>query len=104
MSFDLQVLKLRGDVPGTTVELPFYRIGPKDAPEKVYLQAALHADDAIWRGAHFHLVRGVGFRYERYRDEVLEAVRSRWYAVPAWLPAGPCYFCDRYFPDRACHR
>jgi len=56
------------------------------------------------RGARFHLVRGVGFRYERYRDEVLEAIRSRWYAVPAWLPAGPCYFCDRYFPDRACHR
>jgi hypothetical protein len=56
------------------------------------------------RGATFHLVRGIGFRYEPYRDEVLEAVRARWYAVPAWLPLGPCYFCDRYFPDRACHR
>lgn len=56
------------------------------------------------RGATFHLVRGVGFRYERYRDDVLEDVRARWYAVPAWLPAGPCYFCDRYFPERACHR
>jgi hypothetical protein len=56
------------------------------------------------RGARFHLVRGVGFRYERYRDEVLEAIRARWYAVPSWLPAGPCYFCDRYFPDRSCHR
>jgi hypothetical protein len=56
------------------------------------------------RGARFHLVRGIGFRYERYRDEVLDAVRERWYAVPRWLPTGPCYFCDRYFPDRACHR
>jgi hypothetical protein len=55
------------------------------------------------RGARFHLVRGIGFRYERYRDDVLEGVRARWYAVPRWLPAGPCYFCDRYFPDRACH-
>ena len=56
------------------------------------------------RGARFHLVRGVGLRYERYRDDVLEGVRARWYAVPRWLPAGPCYFCDRYFPERACHR
>lgn len=56
------------------------------------------------RGATFHLVRGLGLRYASYRDEVLEAVRARWYAVPTWLPAGPCYFCDRYFPDRACHR
>ncbi len=56
------------------------------------------------RGAPFWLVRGYGFRYARYRDEVLELVRERWYQVPRWLPQGPCYFCDRYFPDRACHR
>jgi hypothetical protein len=56
------------------------------------------------RGVAFHLIEGYGFRYERYRDEVLDEIRRRWYAVPAWLPAGPCYFCDRYFPDRACHR
>jgi hypothetical protein len=37
MSFELQVLRLRADTPGTTTELPFYRIGPPDAPEKVYL-------------------------------------------------------------------
>lgn len=56
------------------------------------------------RGATFHLARGVGFRYEAYRDDVLESVRAQWYAVPRWLPSGPCYFCDRYFPDRSCHR
>jgi hypothetical protein len=56
------------------------------------------------RGAVFHLIEGRGFRYERYRDRILDEVRRRWYAVPAWLPAGPCYFCDRYFPERACHR
>ncbi|MFM1987760.1 MAG: hypothetical protein RJA99_717 [Pseudomonadota bacterium] len=60
--------------------------------------------EVVVRGATFHLVRGIGFRYEPYRDEVLDAVRARWYAVPTWLPTGPCYFCDRYFPDRACHR
>ena len=56
------------------------------------------------RGAVFHLIEGRGFRYQAYRDRVLDDVRRRWYAVPSWLPAGPCYFCDRYFPDRACHR
>lgn len=55
-------------------------------------------------GARFYLTQGFGFRYEVYRDEVLEEVRRRYYAVPDWLPAGPCYFCDRYFPGRACHR
>ena len=45
MTFKLETLRLRGDTPGTVVELPFYRIGPSDAPEKVYLQAALHADE-----------------------------------------------------------
>lgn len=58
----------------------------------------------VLRGATFHLIEGHGFRYEAYRDRVLDEVRRRWYAVPEWLPAGPCYFCDRYFPERACHR
>jgi hypothetical protein len=56
------------------------------------------------RGVTFYLTEGYGFRYEPYRDQVLEQIRARWYQVPTWLPAGPCYFCDRYFPDRACHR
>lgn len=55
-------------------------------------------------GATFHFILGYGFRYDAYRDAVLEEIRARWYAVPPWLPSGPCYFCDRYFPERACHR
>jgi hypothetical protein len=68
-----------------------------------YFERTEHRSVTV-RGATFHLVRGIGLRYEVYRDDVLEATRRRWYAVPTWLPAGPCYFCDRYFPDRACHR
>ena len=56
------------------------------------------------RGAVFHLIDGRGFRYAAYRDRVLDEVRRRYYALPGWLPSGPCYFCDRYFPERACHR
>ncbi len=60
--------------------------------------------EVVIRGAVFRLVEGQGFRYPAYRDRVLEAVRERYYAVPRWLPSGPCYFCDRYFPERSCHR
>lgn len=56
------------------------------------------------RGVRFHLTEGHGFRYPVYRDVVLDEIRRRWYQVPSWLPSGPCYFCDRYFPERACHR
>lgn len=54
------------------------------------------------RGARFHLARGMQFRYPTYRDEVLVRVRDRYYAHPAWLPAGGCFFCERYFDGAAC--
>jgi 4-amino-4-deoxy-L-arabinose transferase-like glycosyltransferase len=70
--------------------------------EPWFEQVTLHRVEI--RGAHFNLIEGRGFRYGAYRDDVLDDVRERYYAVPDWLPRGPCYFCDRYFPDRACHR
>ena len=36
---------LLGDTPGKITELVYYRIGPKNPRKKVYLQAALHADE-----------------------------------------------------------
>ncbi|HPQ96276.1 MAG: succinylglutamate desuccinylase/aspartoacylase family protein [Thiothrix sp.] len=36
---------IRGDAPGRTTELNGFRLGPPDAPRKVFLQAALHADE-----------------------------------------------------------
>lgn len=45
MSVERVVQLLAGDSPGRTTELNFFRIGPKDAAKKVYLQAALHADE-----------------------------------------------------------
>jgi hypothetical protein len=56
------------------------------------------------RGAHFWLVLGRGFDYPAYRDQVLATVRSKYYALPAWLPQTGCYFCDRYFPGTQCRR
>ncbi len=79
----------------------------RDAEAKVddrrfFERVATHQVDV--RGARFYLTQGFGFKYEPYRDEVLDQIRQRYYAVPNWLPRGACYFCDRYFPDRACHR
>ncbi|MGH8675180.1 MAG: ArnT family glycosyltransferase [Burkholderiales bacterium] len=48
-------------------------------------------------GGSYYAVLGKGFRYERYRAEVLEAVRDRYYRIPRWLPVRRCYFFERYF-------
>jgi hypothetical protein len=47
----------------------------------------------------FYLLRGEGFRYELYRRVILTLVRDKYYRYPAFLPAGECYFYQRYFPD-----
>ncbi len=56
------------------------------------------------RGAQFYIVLGRGFDYAIYRERVLSAVRSKYYALPAWLPQQGCYFCDRYFPGLPCRK
>jgi predicted deacylase len=45
MSFEKVSKTLVGDTPGRSTELNYFRIGPQDADRKVYLQAALHADE-----------------------------------------------------------
>ena len=45
MSFDKVSQLLIGDTPGRSTELTWFRIGPQTAAKKVYLQAALHADE-----------------------------------------------------------
>jgi predicted deacylase len=45
MSFEKITQQLFGDTPGCSTELNYFRIGPPDADKKVYLQAALHADE-----------------------------------------------------------
>jgi predicted deacylase len=45
VSFEKIKKILVGDTPGRSTELNYFRIGPQDATRKVYLQAALHADE-----------------------------------------------------------
>ncbi|MEO8203061.1 MAG: glycosyltransferase family 39 protein [Betaproteobacteria bacterium] len=55
-------------------------------------------------GTTVHVVLGKGFDYAAYREGVLRQVRDRWYRIPAALPVGHCYFCEKYFPGEACGR
>ena len=45
MAFERKSIGLRNDTPGAITEFVWYAAGPPDAPEKVHLQAALHADE-----------------------------------------------------------
>lgn len=47
----------------------------------------------------FFLLQGYGFRYDRYRDDILMLLRDKYYRIPDYLPVNSCYFYDRYFPD-----
>jgi predicted deacylase len=82
MVFKREQLMLRGDTPGTAIELPFYRIGPSTAPEKVYLQAALHADEQPGTMVLHHLLPML-----RQADEQ-ELLRARFVVIPMANPLG----------------
>jgi predicted deacylase len=82
MTFKRETLTLRGDTPGTATELSFYRIGPSTAPEKVYLQAALHADEQPGTMALHHLLPML-----RQADE-RELLRARFVVIPMANPFG----------------
>ena len=82
MPFKRDSLLLRGDTPGTSVELPFYRIGPSVAPVKIYLQAALHADEQPGTMVLHHLLPML-----KQADEQ-EMLRARFVVIPMANPLG----------------
>ena len=89
MGFQLHTLTLRGDTPATTVELPYYRIGPANALEKVYLQAALHADEQPGTMLLHHLLPML-----RQADEQ-ELLRARFVIIPMANPFGMANMVQR---------
>jgi len=56
MPFQHHHIALAGDTPGTSTELHYFTAGPADATTKVYLQAALHADEQPGTMALHHLL------------------------------------------------
>lgn len=49
---------------------------------------AVRAETIEVEGARYEVVAGDGFRFERYRRDVLEPLCRRYYSPPAWWPAG----------------
>ncbi len=47
-------------------------------------------------GARFYLGLGRGFRYARYREEMLAWIVDLYYTMPEGLPWGACYMYERY--------
>jgi uncharacterized protein len=82
MSFEHKAVTLRGDTPGSTVELHWYVVGPAAATEKVHLQAALHADEHPGTMVLHHLLPML-----RAADEQ-NLLRARFTVMPLVNPLG----------------
>ena len=44
----------------------------------------------------FYIMLGRGFNFQAYRDEVLDNIIERYYAIPDYLPYSSCYMEERY--------
>ena len=53
-------------------------------------------------GVAFHVVEGVGFNYQAYRQGVLGDIYKSFYNIPKWLPMSRCPFCERYCGQVRC--
>jgi predicted deacylase len=82
MSFERKTVPLRGDTPGSVTEFTYYVIGPRDAPEKVHLQAGLHADEHPGTMVLHHLLPML----RQADDQGL--LRARFTVMPAVNPFG----------------
>lgn len=82
MSFQLHRTVLAGDTPGAATELFYYTAGPADAPTRVHLQAALHADEQPGTMALHHLL-------PRLRDaDATGQLRAHFTIFPSVNPLG----------------
>jgi predicted deacylase len=89
VSFERKVVPLRGDTPGAVTEFTYYVIGPRDAPEKVHLQAALHADEHPGTMLLHHLLPML-----RQADD-RGLLRARFTVMPLVNPLGMATFSLR---------
>ncbi len=94
MTFELHRTPIAGDAPGTTTELCWYTAGPEDAPVRVHLQAALHADEQPGTMALHHLL-------PRLRDaDSAGQLRARFTVFPSVNPLGLSHVSLRHHIGR----
>jgi hypothetical protein len=43
-----------------------------------------------------YALKGQGFKYDVYRDDVIRRIIAEYYDVPDWLPMGDCYMLTKY--------
>lgn len=82
MTFQLHETTFSGDTPGTTTSLYWYTAGPEDAPVKVHLQAALHADEQPGTMALHHLLPMLA------EADAAGALKARFTIFPSVNPLG----------------
>jgi predicted deacylase len=94
MAFERKTVLLRGDTPGESTEFTYYVIGPRDAPEKVHLQAALHADEHPGTMVLHHLLALL-----RQADE-RNLTRAKFTVMPMVNPLGMANLSFRHHIGR----
>ncbi len=50
------------------------------------------------RSAAYYLVTCNGFKYDAYKQKILDTLKQKYYTLPDWLPYDTCYFLQRYYP------
>ena len=82
MTFTQHQQQLTGDAPGHSTTLYWYSIGPETAETKIYLQAALHADEQPGTMALHHLL-------PMLRDaDAAGTLKARFVVFPSVNPLG----------------
>jgi predicted deacylase len=94
MSFERKTVDLGGDTPGAATSISYFRLGPQDADTKVYLQAALHADETPGIMVLHHLL-------PLLRDaDARGALRARFTLMPMVNPLGMANLSFRHHLGR----
>jgi hypothetical protein len=87
MAFERITHTIDADAPGTTTQLTLFRIGPADAAAKIYLQAALHADEQPGIMVLHHLLPLLKAADEK--GELSARFTAGPIFLPPWTPRSP---------------
>lgn len=93
---DDQLTDWRG-LEGENIAVLVYNPGSANGYRRFFAEAEVLPFSV--QGRDYYLVRGRGFQYQRYRQEMLTMLRDSYYQIPPFLPMGECYFTQRYFAD-----
>jgi hypothetical protein len=83
-------------------DLAIVRKQPPDAGAYERYFRAVETREVRLHGATFYVVLARHFDFAAYREAVLVGVRDRLFRIPAFLPQGGCYFCERSFGTATC--